>query len=249
MSPTSSEAGGDRSWYFSLDGETHQGPVSETILSRLYEQGEVPLDALIWREGLKKWKPVRDLDRSWVHGRGLPRSTSTEVRARDRSAVDLSVNRGVGPGPVSATSPKPYAPKQVSSATSGETGAQVSESGRDEECRETSRLQSRRMLPSQAAERSESTARPSPETARDTNQHGSTPLGKNVPLPLSRKPVSITRYVMALLTCIGIFLGWAVLSALLGWKHGGGVFPTMIVFGLLGATWRRIAAQGQHSSD
>jgi len=49
-----------------------------------------------------------------------------------------------------------------------------------------------------------------------------------------------TVYIVALLACVGIFLIYAVIGALLGWKHGGGVLPMIILFGAITATWKGI---------
>lgn len=52
------------------------------------------------------------------------------------------------------------------------------------------------------------------------------------------------RYVYALFTCILIVLVYAVIGALLGWRHGGGAIPMLILVGLLAKTWRVFTKQG-----
>lgn len=49
-----------------------------------------------------------------------------------------------------------------------------------------------------------------------------------------------TSYIVAVLACIGIVIIYAVIGALLGWKHGGGYIPMIILFGVLTATWKGI---------
>lgn len=49
-----------------------------------------------------------------------------------------------------------------------------------------------------------------------------------------------TSYIVAVLACIGIFIIYAVIGALLGWKHGGGILPMIILFGAITATWKGI---------
>lgn len=49
-----------------------------------------------------------------------------------------------------------------------------------------------------------------------------------------------TRYIVAVLACVGIVIIYAVIGALLGWKHGGGVLPMIILFGAITATWKGI---------
>lgn len=49
-----------------------------------------------------------------------------------------------------------------------------------------------------------------------------------------------TIYLVAVLACAGIVLIYAIIGVLLGWKHGGGVLPMIILFGALTATWKGI---------
>lgn len=49
-----------------------------------------------------------------------------------------------------------------------------------------------------------------------------------------------TSYIVAVLACIGIVIIYAVIGALLGWKHGGGILPMIILFGAITATWKGI---------
>ena len=49
-----------------------------------------------------------------------------------------------------------------------------------------------------------------------------------------------TSYIIAVLACIGIVIIYAVIGALLGWEHGGGYIPMIILFGVLTATWKGI---------
>ena len=47
-------------------------------------------------------------------------------------------------------------------------------------------------------------------------------------------------YIVAVLACAGIIIIYVVIGALLGWKHGGGVLPMIILFGAITATWKGI---------
>ncbi len=47
-------------WHFARDGQQH-GPVAEEELRRLLDSGELPADALVWREGLDGWKPASEV--------------------------------------------------------------------------------------------------------------------------------------------------------------------------------------------
>ncbi len=48
------------------------------------------------------------------------------------------------------------------------------------------------------------------------------------------------KYVLAILACIVIFIAYVIIGAALGWRHGGGLIPVMILFAAIGATWRAI---------
>ncbi len=49
------------------------------------------------------------------------------------------------------------------------------------------------------------------------------------------------KYVLAVLACAGLFILYAVLgAAVFGWERGGGVIPMLILFAVIGATWRAI---------
>lgn len=46
------------------------------------------------------------------------------------------------------------------------------------------------------------------------------------------------RVVIALIVCAGIYLAYVVIGVLLGWEHGGGFIPIMIMLTLMGCVWR-----------
>jgi uncharacterized membrane protein YeiH len=60
-----------------------------------------------------------------------------------------------------------------------------------------------------------------------------------------------TSYIVAVLACIGIVIIYAVIGALLGWKHGGGILPMIILFGAITATWKGIIglSKGKNPDD
>jgi len=47
-------------WYFADAARQRHGPVSAEALIERYRQGLLPLDSLVWREGLDDWRPLRD---------------------------------------------------------------------------------------------------------------------------------------------------------------------------------------------
>lgn len=57
-----------------------------------------------------------------------------------------------------------------------------------------------------------------------------------------------TIYLVAVLACAGIVLIHVIIGVLLGWKHGGGVLPMIILFGALTATWKGITGLSKSKS-
>lgn len=47
-------------WYYAR-GDQQCGPVSSSELKRLAEQGQLPPETLVWREGMKEWIPARSV--------------------------------------------------------------------------------------------------------------------------------------------------------------------------------------------
>ena len=48
------------------------------------------------------------------------------------------------------------------------------------------------------------------------------------------------RYIVALLACFVIFVVYAVIADIMGWKAGGGAIPMLILFAAFVGTWRAI---------
>ncbi len=48
------------------------------------------------------------------------------------------------------------------------------------------------------------------------------------------------RYVYAIAACIGLFIVYAVIGGIMGWKHGGGAIPMILFFTAILWTWRAI---------
>ena len=47
-------------------------------------------------------------------------------------------------------------------------------------------------------------------------------------------------YLAAIVVCGAEIVVYVIIGALLGWKHGGGLLPMLILFSLVGWTWRAI---------
>lgn len=45
-------------WHFALRDGSHQGPVSVQELRTLVRQGRLPLDSLVWTDGMPEWTPL-----------------------------------------------------------------------------------------------------------------------------------------------------------------------------------------------
>lgn len=48
------------------------------------------------------------------------------------------------------------------------------------------------------------------------------------------------KYVIAVVACFAEAILYALIGALLGWKHGGGIIPMIILFAIWGVTWKAI---------
>ena len=77
---------------------------------------------------------------------------------------------------------------------------------------------------------------------RTCNQEDEFSLMKNQKSSQKSKSASnkVFRTILALLACFGIFMIFAFIMGALGSKHGGGIIPMLIMFALIGFTWRSI---------
>ena len=48
-------------WYYATSGGAQQGPVGIDDLKARHAAGQIPADALIWREGMENWKPLNEI--------------------------------------------------------------------------------------------------------------------------------------------------------------------------------------------
>jgi hypothetical protein len=47
-------------WFFGRNG-VHHGPVSDEVLRRMVDSGELRPDELVWREGMAAWQPAQEV--------------------------------------------------------------------------------------------------------------------------------------------------------------------------------------------
>ena len=59
----------------------------------------------------------------------------------------------------------------------------------------------------------------------------------------------MNRTLLAIVACIAILIAYGVIGAAIGWKHGGGLIPTLILWAALSATWRGIRSGGSADDD
>lgn len=59
----------------------------------------------------------------------------------------------------------------------------------------------------------------------------------------------MNRTFLAIIACFAIFIAYACIGAALGWKHGGGMIPTLILLAALSGTWKGIRGGGSAASD
>lgn len=65
-------------WYYSDAQRAQHGPVTADELAALHGRGQLPPDALVWREGMAGWRPWREMMGEVIAGipAGLPASVS-----------------------------------------------------------------------------------------------------------------------------------------------------------------------------
>lgn len=47
-------------WHYADRNHNRQGPVESAVLARLFREGRLQLDSLVWRDGLANWQPLGD---------------------------------------------------------------------------------------------------------------------------------------------------------------------------------------------
>lgn len=57
------------------------------------------------------------------------------------------------------------------------------------------------------------------------------------------------KYGLAVLACLGITFVFLLISVAVGWRHGGGVIPQLILLAILSATWLGITKGQQGKAD
>ena len=84
------------SWYYADAHRQRQGPLTSEALVQRFQQGELRLDTLVWREGLSQWQPLQDfalelaLDQS-------PQESFTDVATGTAAAgTDTDLNPSAG---------------------------------------------------------------------------------------------------------------------------------------------------------
>ncbi len=94
-------------WYYAGADRQQQGPLPSEDLVRLFHQGSVRLDTLIWREGQAEWQPLRDF--SAELGLHQPASEHFYTAATPPPPVD-AVEGASGAARPPADFSSPYAP-------------------------------------------------------------------------------------------------------------------------------------------
>jgi hypothetical protein len=53
------------------------------------------------------------------------------------------------------------------------------------------------------------------------------------------------KYLFAVLACIALFFLYVLIGVAMGWRHGGGFLPMMLLLTAMGFAWRSIAGSKQ----
>lgn len=89
-------------WYYADAERQRHGPIAAEAMREKFQQGELALETLVWREGLPQWQPLSDfLDELQVKVVAEP---GIDLRA-DYSAIE----NGTAVAPSYATAASPYA--------------------------------------------------------------------------------------------------------------------------------------------
>jgi len=95
-------------WYYSDAQRTQHGPVTAADLAALHSRGQLPPDALVWRDGMTAWRPWQEMMREVITG-GAPDDPQAEafVRAAEAAPADGAYR------PYAIAEASPYAPPQA----------------------------------------------------------------------------------------------------------------------------------------
>ncbi len=56
-------------------------------------------------------------------------------------------------------------------------------------------------------------------------------------------------YGKAILACAAIILVFAMIGSSLGWRHGGGMIPQLILWSVVFATWKALAPRNKRKDN
>jgi hypothetical protein len=59
----------------------------------------------------------------------------------------------------------------------------------------------------------------------------------------------MNRTLLAVVACFAIFIAYACIGAAIGWKHGGGMIPMLILMAALSATRKGIRSGGSAAAN
>jgi hypothetical protein len=74
-------------WYYAEGGKS-VGPIAEGVFDAMAADGRIAADALVWREGMEGWKPLRDVRAAAPTVQGAPPETCSQC-GRPFPASDL----------------------------------------------------------------------------------------------------------------------------------------------------------------
>ncbi|HWU71522.1 MAG TPA: DUF4339 domain-containing protein, partial [Pseudoxanthomonas sp.] len=66
-------------WHYADRNRQRHGPVESAELARLFRNGSVALDTLVWREGLSGWQPLGDFTAELALLEPAPAETAGEA--------------------------------------------------------------------------------------------------------------------------------------------------------------------------
>lgn len=72
-------------YYFCTNGNDVQGPLDEPILIKMYNDGTIPNNTPVCREGLQEWKPINE-----VFATKVSRPKVADVHFMSKAAIEAT---------------------------------------------------------------------------------------------------------------------------------------------------------------
>ena len=77
----------EKIWFiFKLGDKHHQGPYSQKEVQGMLRQGRLPKNAIIWKEGMKRWKPLHDCPEFYTFSPPPPKQDTRKASPQPKAS-------------------------------------------------------------------------------------------------------------------------------------------------------------------